>query len=251
MICPHCDFDQQDGNIECPKCGIIFAKYRSLHRPRPGFQEEQVLSAVAGNEENEKAGILRRMWSAVIHVDDEVNIVYFVGRGLAFLLFLVWGIILITKPMESNYIGRSFMHNINLPFHEAGHILFRPFGRFITVLGGSLTQLLVPAVVLVVFLRKKNPFGATIGLWWLGESAMDLAPYINDARALKLVLLGGVTGRDVADYHDWEYILRVLDMKTWDHILAGLAYGAGIAMIVVSFLWGAFILFRQIRRIDW
>jgi hypothetical protein len=31
---------------------------------------------------------------------------------------------------------------INLPFHEAGHILFSPFGDFLMTLGGSLTQVL-------------------------------------------------------------------------------------------------------------
>lgn len=194
---------------------------------------------------------MRRIWKTVIHVDDEVNIVYFIGRSIAYILFVIWGFVIITKPLASNFVGMSFMHNINLPFHEAGHILFRPLGRFMTVLGGSMMQLIVPAVVLIVFLRKKNPFGATIGLWWLGESAMDLAPYINDARALKLILLGGVTGQDVANYHDWEYILRVLDMKSWDHVIAGLDYGAGITMILLSFVWGGFVLFRQVRHLDW
>jgi hypothetical protein len=38
----------------------------------------------------------------------------------------------------------SFLHLPNLVFHEAGHLLMLPFGQFMSVLGGSLFQLLVP-----------------------------------------------------------------------------------------------------------
>jgi hypothetical protein len=48
----------------------------------------------------------------------------------------------------------SFWHLVNLPFHEAGHIIFRPFGRLMTSLGGSMMQVLVPLVCMAVFLVK-------------------------------------------------------------------------------------------------
>ena len=77
-------------------------------------------------------------------------------------------------------IAGSFIHSVNLVFHEAGHVLFRPFGDFMTVLGGSLLQLLVPLVVAAALLLKnRDPFGASIGVWWLGQSFKDLAPYID------------------------------------------------------------------------
>ncbi len=60
-------------------------------------------------------------------------------------------------------ISDSFMHDVNLVFHEAGHVIFMPFGRFITVLGGTLNQLLIPFVVLCAFLLKtRDTFGASI-----------------------------------------------------------------------------------------
>ena len=42
--------------------------------------------------------------------------------------------------------------------------------------------------------------------WWAGENMMDVAIYINDARALQLTLIGGQTGAEV-EGHDWEHIL--------------------------------------------
>ena len=105
-------------------------------------------------------------------------------------------------------INGSLWHLVNLVFHEAGHLLFRPFGDFMSVLGGSLLQLLVPLAFLLSFLlRQRDPFAAAAGLWWLGQSLMDLAPYIHDAQAQRMLLLGGVSGGDVPGYHDWNNVL--------------------------------------------
>ena len=38
-------------------------------------------------------------------------------------------------------------------------------------------------VVIIAFIRTRNQFAASVGLWWFGESLIDLGPYINDARA--------------------------------------------------------------------
>jgi len=47
----------------------------------------------------------------------------------------------------------GFLHLPNLVFHEAGHIILSPFGRFLGVLGGSLMQVLIPCVCAVAFVR--------------------------------------------------------------------------------------------------
>ena len=62
------------------------------------------------------------------------------GRALLWTAFVVWSISLMSAPMTA--AAASFLHMINLPFHEAGHIIFSPFGHYLMVLGGSLTQVL-------------------------------------------------------------------------------------------------------------
>ncbi len=79
---------------------------------------------------------------------------------------------------------------------------------------------------------------------------MDIAPYINDARALKLMLLGGVTGKEVDDFHDWEFILRKLGLLEYDHFLAVAAHITGIALMLCAFAWGGFLLFKQVRNVQ-
>ena len=183
-------------------------------------------------------------------VPPKVNGIVWVGRVIVLAGMVVWGWKFIVTPMATNYVGASFMHNINLPFHEAGHFFFRPFGRFMTVLGGSIGQLLMQFICMAAFIwQNRDAFGASVGLWWFAESLMDLAPYINDARDLQLILLGGVTGQDVEDYNDWEWILRHLGWLHYDHRLAHAAYNLGIALMLLAFLWGGYILYRQYQNI--
>lgn len=142
----------------------------------------------------------------------------------------------------------SFMHLVNLPFHEAGHIIFSPFGPFMAALGGSLAQLLVPLICLVALLAQtRDPFGASLCLWWLGESLLDLAPYIADARALQLVLLGGQTGAEV-EGHDWEFILGSMGWLHLDRALGQTAHRLGALFMIAALVWGGLVLTRQVRE---
>jgi hypothetical protein len=185
----------------------------------------------------------------VFYIEPEVNAFYFGGRVILYLLLLIYGWKFIFTPMEMSSTVMPFMHLVNLPFHEAGHIIFMLFGRFIMFLGGTLGQLLMPIICMgALLITTRNTFGASASLWWLGQNFMDIAPYINDARALELVLIGGVTGRDT-DGHDWENILHTLGLLKYDHVIAHIAYTIGIFLMIVSFIWGGYILYRQLKTL--
>jgi hypothetical protein len=160
------------------------------------------------------------------------------GRLVFLLLLARWTFVFLAWPMREDVIGASFLHLINLPFHEAGHILFSPFGDFMTTLGGSLMQVLVPIICGIAFLTTHwNPFGAAVMGWWAGENLMDVAVYINDARTLQLTLLGGQTGAEV-EGHDWERILTLTNSLHLDHRLAAIAQWLGAAAMVACLIWG-------------
>lgn len=184
------------------------------------------------------------------YLDPDVNILHIVGRTFLLLILAVWGLKLIFSSPEGNAAGTSILHLVNLPFHEAGHIIFRIFGRFFSVLGGSILQVLIPLICLGTFLLKtRDPFAASASLWWAGENLLDIAPYINDARALKLMLLGGVTGADVDDYHDWQYILGKLGMLSCDHSLATAAHLFGSMLMLTACVWGGYIIWKQFQYV--
>ncbi len=251
MKCPKCNFDQPDRSTECAKCGIIFEKYLSRQKLLSNRIELQKSSNPQDVENKNKLTTIISLINELFFYDTtQVNPFYFGGRVAVFLVIFIWGWKFILSPIDPVYINRSFMHLINLPFHEAGHIIFRPFGQFLMMLGGSLMQLIVPLICCITLLAKtRDPFGASVSLWWLGESFMDLAPYINDARELKMILLGGVTGREVADYHDWEFILRKLGCLECDHILATIAYTIGVLIMLCSFIWGGYLLVNQRKNL--
>jgi hypothetical protein len=246
MICPKCSFEQADGKKECAKCGVVFEKYLKLGTPPP---QTAAPSPEGQGEAVEQRISIREL---LFEVEVETNPFYFGGRVLLFLVILVWGIKLILTPMGGEYKMSSFMHLINLPFHEAGHLVFRPLGQWMTSLGGTLGQLLMPLVCLAVFLLKaRNAFGASVCLWWFGENFMDIAPYINDARALQLPLLGGNVGESSPyGFHDWEYILNEIGWIRYDHTLAQIADKTGALLILGSLAWGGYLLFRQFRNLD-
>lgn len=249
MTCPKCNFDQSDNGTECAKCGIVFAKYLAIKNQASDISTNILASDSSGEADDKSNGLRAYLANLFFYADTEINIFYLIGRAVVLLAITAWGMKFIFSSIESNYSGSSFMHLINLPFHEAGHVIFRIFGQFMMTLGGSLTQCLVPLICLSTFLVKtRDPFAASISLWWLGENLIDLAPYINDARALKLILLGGVTGQDVDDYHDWEFILRKLGWLQSDHQIARIAHMTGALMMVCAFVWGAGVLLTQCKH---
>jgi hypothetical protein len=242
LNCPKCGHVQPDGTSECQRCGVIFAR---IHTPEAETALQQLFPESAPGTAS--ASLLADLKERLLRVDPDESRLLVAGRALVYLVLLVWGFRLMTSSIASNYVGESFLHLINLPFHEAGHLFFSPFGRFLHVLGGTLGQWLVPLVVLCAFAVKGNPFGATVGLWWLGESFLDIAPYMNDARAGQLVLLGGVTGSEVEDYHDWEVLLTKLGWMQYDHLIARLTFGIGVVLMLLSLAWGGYILWQQYK----
>lgn len=242
MHCPKCEWEQSGGRVECDRCGIIFSKYMA--------RAERAAARIRHPPARESLWLpLTKDW--LLTVEEAVNPFYFAGRLLLFAALVLWAWKFITTPLESNYTGESFLHLVNLPFHEAGHLLFMPFGRFMTILGGSLGQILMPLVCLVTFvLKTRDPFGGSVALWWMAENFMDVAPYINDARAMELILLGGFTGQEV-DAHDWNNLLTMLGWLPHDHRLAHLSYGIGTGLMLLALFWGGMLLHRQYRRLDW
>jgi len=250
--CPKCGFTSESGIRECPKCGIIVEKFLKMQQCQKKRQQTWPSDPPESDEAGAAEGWMAVIKESIFHVKPDINPFYFGGRVLLFVVLLVTGLKFILTPADE-YAGEScFWHLVNLPFHEAGHIFFRPFGRFITSLGGTLGQLLMPLICMLTFIIKtRDAFGASLAMWWLGENFMDIAPYINDARAGIMPLLGGNTGQTSPyGFHDWEFILTETGLIMHDHTIAGLSKTIGAAIMLLSFAWGGFILFKQCKNLD-
>ncbi len=236
MECPKCRSDVPASDAACPRCGIVFAKYLAREEPLP-----RQLQPPASDGDDDKRGLL----PLLLGVESPAAAPIAAGRGVFLLLLGIWTTIMLSRAVSVESID-SFLHLPNLVFHEAGHILFSPLGRFMTVLGGSLTQLLVPLVCAGAFLwQTRDAFGAAIAVWWAGQNLIDLAPYINDARNLQLVLLGGRTGAEV-EGHDWEYLLNAMGVSHYDHAIAGAVQTAGNVIMIIALAWALIIVVNQL-----
>ena len=235
--CPKCSHQRQPGEKgdtgSCPSCGLVYSKW--LKSLAAGSPEELVeLPASPGSSLANKALAL------LLPAREPVPPAELLVCGLLLAGLTWWGLDFIAMDFRSNEIGRSFLHNVNLVFHEAGHVIFSPFGRFWMFMGGSLFQVLFPLIFVVAFLyARRDAIGASVCLWWAGQAMMDVAPYIADARALRLPLLGGGTGADSPGSHDWANILRMTGRLNHDITIATWVDLTGSGVIILSIIWGA------------
>jgi len=132
----------------------------------------------------------------------------------------------------------SIFSGITLAIHELGHVLFGPFGAWLAVAGGSITQLAAPAAAAWLLYRQRDYFGAAVGGAWLSMSLSNLAVYVADARAEALPLYS-LGGGDVV--HDWHYLLGSVHLLPHDSQIAGLVRLAAFAVLGSSVWLGAWL----------
>jgi len=246
MNCPKCLNELHVQSEICPHCGIVFEKYLKYHPEQKARQNIQPPIVRLYNEDETPP--LRQL---LLHETQQTTLAHVIGRAIILAGLIIWSWQLISPSIESNEVGNSFLHQVNLPFHEAGHIVFRPFGAFITSLGGTLGQLLMPAICTgVLLLKTRDPFGASVALWWVGENFLDIAPYMNDARAGRLPLLGGNFGHSAPyGFHDWQYLLTESGLLQYDHSLAKAVFMTGSAIMALSLLWAGLVLIKRYKDI--
>lgn len=125
----------------------------------------------------------------------------------------------------------GIIDNADLVIHEAGHLFFMFFGKFIYTLGGTLMQIILPSLIAFTFFRNNYRTGVQFGLLWLGQNFINISVYAADAQARKLPLLGGNKV-----YHDWHYLLSELGILEYDFIVGYIFYAMAILIFLITVL---------------
>lgn len=138
----------------------------------------------------------------------------------------VYGWILLRAPESYGWLD-----SLDLAIHETGHLVFAFGGERLMLLGGTLLQLLVPSAFALALWRQGDRHGATVPLWWLGQSCWNVSVYIKDARAQELPLVGG-------GEHDWAILLGEAGLLPRDQAIGGAVFLAGVLIYATAIVAG-------------
>ena len=141
----------------------------------------------------------------------------------------------------------SFLDNVDLPIHETGHLLFRPLGEFMMVAGGSLFQVIVPAVFAGYFIWQGSYYSASVVFFWTGQSILNVWVYAADAIKMQLVLTSGFTGSE-GSFHDWNYMLTETGLLSSTGTVAGVIRLLGTLIIIAAFASSIYFSKREADR---
>jgi hypothetical protein len=142
-------------------------------------------------------------------------------------VFTAW---IVIGRIASGEAWVPLLDGANLLIHEAGHPLVGLFSERLMVYGGTVFQLLFPALVAQHFRRRGEPVGTAVGLIWLGESLLNVARYMADARAQLLPLVGG-------GEHDWTEIFTRWGVLGGDRVIAAITALLGWGLMAATWLW--------------
>src|SRR5580658_1272193 len=127
------------------------------------------------------------------------------------------------------------MDLVFVPIHEGGHLLFRFFGEFLAVAGGTILQLSVPLMLAAFFIFQRQIPGTAFCLFFFFEQFLPIATYMADARAQELPLLTVGDGDYVI--HDWAYLFGRVGWLAHDTAIAHAMRVLGWVGMIATLAW--------------
>jgi hypothetical protein len=244
MICPKCQYEKQDHETDmmpgvCPSCGIAYKKFLESQQGRASA----AATLSADRDQAPEVPFRQRFLNyAGFMPSDRPEGVYWV-HVVVYLCFVAWGIYFMAGGVDLLRLGGSFLHGVDQAFHAYGHIMFRPFGETMELLGGSIFQVWAPLFPLVFFMVwHRDNFAASIMLWWCGQNFMDIAVYVADAPVGALPLMAGEAAR-----HDWAaWYGADANLQAADGT-ALLLFIVGSAIMLLANAWGGWLLWIEFQ----
>jgi len=250
--CPKCN--RQIAALEaaeCPFCGIVF----DSHRRRLARARRQPLPIRAADRQPAvrrpapAAADTRLAYLVRAHRRDVAD--WAQGKIIPFYALVLCCLFYLAVRYSFNAGYSSLFDGLNLAIHEGGHLLFRFFGTYLMIAGGTLLQLAVPLACCCYFYRRPDYFGIAFCGVWLAANCYNVAVYVADARTrlLPLVTVGGGV-----PIHDWHYLLSRIGLLRADHSLAFALRAMGFVLIWGSLGYAVWLMVQMVRtqgRPEW
>ncbi len=126
--------------------------------------------------------------------------------------------------------GFLLLDNVNLIIHEGGHFFFSWFGETISILGGTLAELLVPLLAGFYFFWHRHTTGLAFNAFWFFENFLYIGVYMADARRQALPLVG-------SGEHDWEILFTQWNVLGYDQVIGGMTRRLGWLGMLAAIGW--------------
>ncbi len=159
------------------------------------------------------------------------------GAWLAFyVIFLIYA--------AFDRTGFLLIDYVNLPIHEAGHLLFGILARngqveglavATAVAGGTALQLAVPLLLAVYFTHQRHATGTAFCSFFFFENFLNIATYMADARCQQLTLVTVGDGDNAI--HDWFYLFSHMHVLEYDQRIASLVRLLAWVGMMGTVLW--------------
>lgn len=187
------------------------------------------------------ASLLKKWWASLLLLP---FVVYSIHQCYRVLRFNIFFSISYDFPFPISWIY-FLLDNFLLIVHEAGHTFFGILGsRMISILGGSLFEVLLPLMILVYSWVNRLLKGMQFSFFLVGFSLMSVAFYAADANERQLPLIGGLS----KESHDWYNLLSRWNLLDHDLSIAIGIASAGIVCYIAALLLPAFS--RNYRQVD-
>ncbi|MGB2579143.1 hypothetical protein AAIR98_001062 [Elusimicrobium simillimum] len=139
----------------------------------------------------------------------------------------------------------SFLQFFNIGIHEVGHPVFGFItmgNEFWRIAGGGLTELLVPGIAFLIFLRKGKPCQADFCIAWFGFSMYSVGNYAASTSLPEITLLNATADSNMSD---WEYLHEYFGTIYHDVLIGNIFYAVG----AVIFVFAVYAFIQHLRKI--
>lgn len=168
---------------------------------------------------------------------DNIKPVQLIGGVLSGMFFLVLTVQVLFPGLTIPFVGILIYALTMVDFicHEMGHFVFGLLGEFIGVLGGTMGQLFLPVICLLLTLRRRQWGSVSIFVFWVGQSLIQISAYVRDARSQSLKLFSpGLLLGGGSPIHDWHYLLDKTYLLWADQFLGWSNFLLGVALMLFA-----------------
>ncbi len=159
-----------------------------------------------------------------------------VSRG-TMIAWLVFYSVLLGNAAFGGTLFRWF-DLVFVPIHEGGHLLFRFFGEWLTIAGGTFLQLFAPLALATYFAFRRQLPGTAFCAFFLCEQFLPVGVYMADARSQSLEYV--TVGDPELAEHDWFYLFSHAGVVQHDTQIGGFVRilgWLGMLAVVAWFCW--------------